>query len=146
MINTYENLQKLSNDNIDNYDIIEWVKINGTNYRKDDVLNVGENNLIIFGKIEYIITNYSATSIIYKKIKSLNYNKHFRAYEIEEEEEYDLIMNENLKDYKVYNFYVLNKKRYISFSSNKYEVPFLFSLTKKLRKSLLAQYLFNNVK
>lgn len=67
-----------------------------------------------------MITNRSSILFMYQRLKSLNYSGHFRAYEIEEEAKYDILIKENLIDYKVYSLHILpNKKRYVSFSSNR---------------------------
>lgn len=119
LMSIFEDIKKIFpvvSDDIGNYDVIEWVQINGTDYRKNDVLNVSKTDIVLLGKIEYVVTNSSRILFMYEKLRCLSYNRHFHAYEIEEEKKYDFITKENLIDYKVYNLHILpNEKRYVSF-------------------------------
>ncbi|KYM95709.1 hypothetical protein ALC62_13615, partial [Cyphomyrmex costatus] len=98
----------------DNYKCISWIKVNGTFYKPDMVLNVN-NSDCKFAKLKYIFkSDLNEILFIYKQLKVVQLNTHFYAHEIIELQSWGFIFQSKLTLYKPCNIHLsVDCKNYI---------------------------------
>jgi len=97
----------------DSYKCVSWIKVNGTLYKPNMVIVIDKTNSK-FGNIQYIIKNDShETFFICKELKTVEFNFHFYAYEIEDTQSWVFMSQSKLETYKTCNKHFIEGKRYI---------------------------------
>ncbi|XP_076664404.1 uncharacterized protein LOC143366869 [Andrena cerasifolii] len=104
-------------ENCSNYNCYSWVRVNGTRYESDNIVNISYNIFnTLFVTIKYvIISSFSDVFFLYCKVNIVKHCLHLDAFEVSETKEWGLVKQTNLVDYKIYNVYTMSdSKCYIS--------------------------------
>lgn len=117
LIEDFDNIKQiLPSESFYNYDSVSWVRVNGTLYAINNIINMSNNFHFPFAKIKYILIN-SLKKIYFlcKTYSNICYCDHLQSFEVKESKNWAIIQQNILIDYKVYRKYLLsNEKNYIS--------------------------------
>lgn len=107
--------QILPSESFYHYDSISWVRVNGTLYTINNIINTNNNFLFSFANIKYILINsLKEVYFLCQTYSNICYCNHFQSFEVKENKNWAIIQQNTLLDYKIYRkHFSSNGKNYI---------------------------------
>lgn len=117
LVKDFDNIKQiLPSESFYDYSTVLSVRVNGTLYAINDIINMNNNNFnFSFAKIKYIlISSLKEIYFLCQTYSNISYCNHFQSFEVEESKNYVIIQQNRLIDYKIYKkHFVSNERNYI---------------------------------
>lgn len=109
----FDNIKQiLPSESFYDYDSISWVRVNGTFYTINNIINMSNNFHFSFAKIKYILVNsLKEVYFLCQAYSNVCYCNHFQSFEVKQSNNWVTIQQNILVDYKVYKKHFLSNER-----------------------------------
>ena len=109
---TLSNLFILPSESFYDYDSVSWVRVNGTIYAINNIINTSKNFNFSFAKIKYILVNsLKEVYFLCQVIENVCYCKHYQSFEVKQGKNWILLQQSTLVDYKIYQKHFLSNEK-----------------------------------